>query len=98
MSDTNVAFANGQSIAVPSDTAEFILGLDEHGDLIARTEADIQPLFFFLLTPCCFASGKGSYSDERDEGIVVCRNCYREVSPKFGSALTERDIVVAVVS
>lgn len=48
---------------------------------------------FYLLTPCCKASGKGSIDSATG---VVCRRCYREVDPIFGfgwdKANAEHDI------
>lgn len=47
------------------------------GASFAHNDAMIYPL-----TPCCQASGTGSYVG--DEPAVVCRSCYREVPAFYG--------------
>lgn len=49
------------------------------GLTLASAEGSLYPL-----TPCCKASATGSIVD--DQPAVVCRNCYHEVSPLYGTS------------
>lgn len=47
---------------------------------------------FYLLTPCCEASGKGSMVDEVP--AIVCRKCYNEVDAIYGMAGDSLDQII----
>jgi hypothetical protein len=64
------------------DAVEDIVGLDAEGCVVIRFSTDHTA----VLTPCCYASGKGS--GDSISG-VVCRTCYRDVHHKHGGSHTE---------
>ena len=78
-----VTFANGDTHNVSIDIVDVIRGIDADGDLVIATElpADASGAYLVALTPCCYASGKGSGASPTG---VVCRACYHAVDAKFG--------------
>ncbi len=76
-----VAFADGSLKLLPSRLAARVVGLDADGDLLVPL-MDEMPDYLVPLTSCCNASGKGSSVSTG----VVCRSCYRVVSPKYGGS------------
>jgi hypothetical protein len=71
-----IILTDGTKVRIPPEEPERFKGLDFDGDMVYA--ADWDPTYLFALTPCCLATGKGS------EDGIVCRNCYRPVSWKFG--------------
>lgn len=84
-----VRFADGSVHVLPFDLSVNVVGLDGQGDVIVR---DPACGFTYLLTRCCYASGKGSYDSMSG---VVCRKCYRDVGHIYG--MTDPDLAVPVL-
>lgn len=64
-----------------------IVGRDADGDKVAKADHGYGATYY-LLTPCCEASGKGSADSPTG---VVCRACYETVDAKFGDGWGEGD-------
>jgi hypothetical protein len=71
-----------------------LVGWDEHGNPILIERFANGGSMLFPLTPCCFASGKGTTNAASG---VCCRACYAEVDPYFGAVLTQDDVIVEYV-
>lgn len=80
---TTVVFASGAVRTLAKVLADNVIGLDESGNVVVEDEGITYPL-----TPCHFASAKGS------QGLTVCRVCYEEVSDYFGGIAHATDFVV----
>ncbi|WP_053734153.1 hypothetical protein [Nocardia sp. NRRL S-836] len=87
---------DGRRLRIRSVIADRVRGVDADGDLLIPLAEPGQHIpddhgdeYLVPLTPCCHAHGKGADSATG----VVCRNCYREVDPKYGGP---GDLSVAV--
>lgn len=81
----DIEFEDGEVRRVPTGISERILGKDSEGDVVVGLEG-----MLYLLTPCCYASGKGWDS----ETGVVCRSCFQTVDPAYGGLATIASKVV----
>jgi hypothetical protein len=87
---TLVQFTDGTSRDVRDNLAPQIVGLDEAGDLLVHGLGE-EPIaasdgvgdYLTPLTPCCYASGKGSIDSSTG---ICCRTCYRDVDNKYGGS------------
>lgn len=87
-----VRFSNGGVKKVLSDLMDDLAGIDVDSNLVVKASWSKKP-YFYPLTPCCNATGKGSVAG--DYPCVVCRSCYREVDPYFGG---DTEVAHTVVS
>lgn len=60
-----------------------VVGINEVGHIAVTAEG-----FRFYLTPCCWASAKGSVAG--GEPATVCRKCYEVVDDRLGDVPSER--------
>jgi hypothetical protein len=87
---------DGRRLRVRAIIADRVRGVDADGDLLVPLAEPGQHIpgddgdeYLVPLTACCHAHGKGADSTTG----VVCRNCYREVDPKYSGP---GDLSVAV--
>lgn len=81
-----VVFADGTERRIPADVAGSVVGLDSSGYVVAESDGMLYPL-----TPCCYASGKGSVNSPTG---VCCRACYAAVEAYLGVVLEQSDVIV----
>lgn len=90
-----VRLADGRTIPLPRRMADRVRGVDAYGYVVVAADDITNPdgsEFLYPLTPCCYASGKGSIDSVTG---VVCRSCYCDVEDVFGGT-TEVVVPVAV--
>ncbi|MET9263672.1 hypothetical protein [Amycolatopsis sp. NPDC004079] len=82
-----IALADGRQVQAPAAFADRVVGVDADDDLLIPLGEPGRPIYradgseyLVPLTPCCYATGKGSIGCEGP----VCRGCYYEVDDKYG--------------
>jgi hypothetical protein len=75
-----IALVDGRTVTMPRANRALFRGLDADGNgVYAMSE---EHAYLYAVTPCCQASGKGSFAG------VVCRACHRVVDDYFGGRAT----------
>jgi hypothetical protein len=69
---------------MPDFTPPLFIGYSARGYKVVE---DQEIGLRYGLTKCCGASAKGSWSELKEEGVVVCRSCYREVDEELGGPM-----------